>query len=141
MFEKKYEDRLVIWSKFRETLEESEEPFRLCRELYNKAPLVSIYTDPWDITTWPDPWQLLDENRYCEFNIVLGMCYSLQLTERFSGEKFEIHIGINTQKSEHYYLLVVGDRVLGFNNSTHVHVDQALKGLEPQEKHHMPPLN
>ena len=35
----------------------------------------------------------------------------------------------------------LGDRVLGFNNSTHVHVDQALKGLEPQEKHHMPPLN
>ena len=141
MFEKKYEDRLVIWSKFRETLEESEDPFRLCRELYNKAPLVSIYTDPWDITTWPDPWQLLDENRYCEFNIVLGMCYSLQLTERFSREKFEIHIGIDNKRSKHYYLLVVGDRVLGFTHSTHEHVDKVLKDLEPQEIHRMPPLN
>ena len=60
------------------------------------------------------------------------MCYSLQLTDRFKGTKFEIHIGINKTKSEHYYFLVVGDRVLGFDYSTHVHVDQALKDLEPK---------
>ena len=69
------------------------------------------------------------------------MCYSLQLTERFSGDKFEIHIGIDKENSEQFYLLVVGDRVLGFDSSAHVHVDQAFKYVEPQEIHTMPPLN
>jgi hypothetical protein len=141
MFEKKYEDRLVIWSKFRETLEESEEPFRLCRELYNKAPLVSIYTDPWDITTWPDPWQLLDENRYCEFNIVLGMCYSLQLTERFSKADFEIHICIDEVHSDMQYLLIIDNNyVLGYDRGAVMTLDSLPKTLKPQQTYRMQPL-
>ena len=136
-----YEQRLSGWSAFRETLELSDDPLQDVINYYNKIPTVSIQTDPYNSSTWPSPWELVNENMYCDFCRVLGMCYSLQLTDRFSREKFEIHIGINNEKSEHYYLLVVGDRVLGFYNSTHVHVDQALKNLEPQEIHSMPPLN
>ena len=67
------------------------------------------------------------------------MCYPLQLTDPFKGTKFEIHIGINKTKSEHYYFLVVGDRVLGFDYPNACPVDQALKDLEPQEIHSMSP--
>jgi len=136
-----YEQRLSEWSAFRETLEVSDDPLQDVIDYYNKIPTVSINTDPYTPSTWPSPWELVNENMYCDFCRVLGMCYSLQLTDRFSREKFEIHIGINNEKSEHYYLLVVGDRVLGFNSTAHVHVDQALKDLEPQQKHHMPHLN
>ena len=136
-----YEQRLSEWSTFREGLEDSKDPLQDVIDYYNKIPTASLQTDPYTPSTWPNPWELINENMYCDFCRVLGMCYSLQLTDRFSSEKFEIHIGINSQKSEHYYLLVVGDRVLGFDYSTHVHVDQALKTLEPQEIHHMPPLN
>lgn len=141
MFDKNNDQRLQAWSEFRKSLETSNTPIQDVIDFYSQSPIVSIHTDPWDETVWPTPWELVQENQYCEFCIVLGMCYSLQLTDRFSREKFEIHIGINNKKSEHYYLLVVGDRVLGFDNSTHVHVDQALKDLEPQEIHRMPPLN
>ena len=138
---KEYEIKLVNWTRFREQLEVSLNPFQDVIDYYNKIPTASLQTDPYTPSTWPTPWELINENMYCDFCRVLGMCYSLQLTDRFSSDKFEIHIGINSQKSEHYYLLVVGDRVLGFDYSTHVHVDQALKNLEPQEIHHMPPLN
>ena len=136
-----YEQRLSEWSAFRDTLEASEDPLQDVINYYNKVPTVSINTDPYTPSTWPSPWELVNENMYCDFCRVLGMCYSLQLTDRFSKETFEIHIGINNVKSEHYYYLLVGDRVLGFDYSTHVHADQALKGLEPQEIHRMPPLN
>ena len=37
------------------------------------------------------------------------MCFSLQLTERFKGSDFEIHICTNNEKSETLYLLFVDD--------------------------------
>ena len=136
-----YEQRLSEWSTFRDTLETSNDPLQDVIDYYRKIPTVSINTDPYTPSTWPSPWELVNDNMYCDFCRVLGMCYSLQLTDRFSREKFEIHIGIDNKRSEHYYLLVVGDRVLGSNSTAHVHVDQALKDLEPQQKHHMPHLN
>ena len=141
MFDKNNDQRLQAWSEFRKSLETSSNPIQDVLDFYSQSPIVSIHTDPWDETVWPTPWELVQENQYCEFCIVLGMCYSLQLTDRFSQEKFEIHIGIDNKRSKHYYLLVVGDRVLGFTHSTHEHVDKVLKDLEPQQIHHMPPLN
>ena len=95
-----YEQRLSEWSTFRDSLEASEDPLQDVINYYNKIPTVSIQTDPYTPSTWPSPWELINENMYCDFCRVLGMCYSLQLTDRFKGTKFEIHIGINKTKRE-----------------------------------------
>ena len=113
MFALKFEDRLTAWKSFRETLEVSPDPFQDVIDFYNKAPRTNIHADPYDRSTWPTPWELLEENQYCEFARVLGMCYSLQLTERFSGDQFEIHIIIDSKNSATLYLLHVGDIVIG----------------------------
>jgi len=141
MFDKNFEDRLVTWAAFRQELESHPEPFQAVIDYYNKAPLVSIYTDPWDKTTWPDPWQLVEENKYCEFGIVLGMCYSLQLTERFKHSKFEIHICIDRANSDLLYLLIIDDEhVLGYDRYETVTKDQLPETLEPQQTYAMPPI-
>ena len=141
MFEKNYEDRFLIWAKFREELDEAEDPFRLVQEFYNKAPLSSMYTDPWDNSTWPDPWQLVEENKYCEFGIVLGMCYSLQLTERFNHSTFEIHIYVDQEKSDMQYLLIVDNTyVLGYDRGAVLHKDSLPEHLKPQQTYAMPPI-
>lgn len=114
MFHKKYEDRLQLWSDFRESLETSDAPLQDVIDFYNQAPTVSIATDPYNRDTWPDPWQLIEENQYCEFCRVLGMCYSLQLTDRFSESVFEIHIGIHKEVAKTHYLLYVNDTVIGY---------------------------
>ena len=92
MTNKPYEVRLSEWSSFRESLEISKDPFQDVINYYNQFPIVSIHTDPYDMKSWPDPWDLIHENEYCEYCILLGMCYTLQLTDRFSKEDFEIHI-------------------------------------------------
>mgnify|MGYP000105311577 CR=1 FL=1 len=114
MFEKKFEDRLLEWKQFREQLETADNPLQSVVDFYNRAPLVAIQADPWDQSTWFDPWELLKENVYCPFVKILAICYTLQLTERFSQCQFQIHI---TQDEESIrYLLTVDDACVGYDS-------------------------
>lgn len=116
MYQPKYEDRLASWALFREELESSDDPFQHCIDKYSMAPTTSIVADPYDQKTWPGPWELIEWNTYCEFVSVLGMCYSLQLTERFSGANFEIHIGIDDADSCRRYICIVDDQYITNND-------------------------
>ena len=140
MFDRKYEDRLAIWSCLRQDLEQSKDPIQDVIDFYNMAPRVSIATDPWDKNCWPDPWELVFENQYDEFLTVLGQCYSLQLTDRFSGSLFEIHIGIDRDNSRTCYLLIINKKtVVGWNES-YVDIKEIPKTFESQKIYNMPPL-
>lgn len=119
MFEKSYEDRLVLWKEFRESLETTKNPFQDVIDFYNQSPKVSIHTDPYDRSCWPTPWELLEENQYCDFCRVLGMAYSLQLTDRFKESCFEIHIVIDNENSDTYYCLSIDDIVIGYTHDTY----------------------
>lgn len=140
MFDLKYEDRLHAWSCLRQELETSQDPFQQVINFYSKAPRVSIATDPWDKSRWPDPWEMVFENQYDEFLTVLGQCYSLQLTDRFKGSAFEIHIGIDVEESKTYYLCVINkSTVLGWNES-YVTLDQLPESLVSQKIYTMPDI-
>ena len=138
MKQKTYEDRLVEWSNFRNSLENSQDPIQDVIDYYNQIPVVSIHTDPYNKDMWPNPWELIYENEYCEYCILLGMCYTLQLTDRFSREDFEIHITLDENKSQHYYLLYVQGRVLGYEKNNHVNVNQIKETLISQCVYQMP---
>jgi len=130
MFNKKYEERLGIWSSFRESLEKAEDPFRLLIDFYKDAPQVSIHTDPYNREIWPTPWELLEENQYCDFCRVLAYCYSLQLTDRFKESVFEIHI--ITTGLEIYYLLQVDNWILGYEENEVIDKSQLPSDFKPQ---------
>ena len=118
-----YEQRLVVWSTFRNELESSKTPLQDVIEFYKSIPIVSIYTDPWDKETWPTPWELVNENQYCEFCRVLGYCFSLQLTERFNDAQFEIHISTSEALVYYYLLYVNKEYVLGYDSNNVVSID------------------
>ena len=138
MFEKNYEERLKIWSEFRQSLNTSCTPFEDVIAFYKRAPYVSIHTDPWNREMWPTPWQLIDENQYCDFVRVLGMCYSLQLTERFKDASTEIHIGIDNNITQ-YYLLMIDDTVIGWDDTV-VSLSELPDTYVSQRIYHMPSL-
>ena len=85
MFDKNMEDRLRAWSDFRNNLEDEPDPFKSTIELYNLAPLVTYNIDPDSPMTWPNPWELLNENQYDDLGYILGIGYTLGLTDRFSS--------------------------------------------------------
>ena len=68
--EQKTKQRLVNWHAFRLQLENSETPLEDVVNYFQSLPRVKVYTDPYDQTTWPTAWQLIDENEYCQFNIL-----------------------------------------------------------------------
>lgn len=120
MFDKSDVERLRAWHEFRLTLETSENPIQDTIDLYNKAPLVSIMMDPYNSETWLDPWELLNENLYCDFAIILAIGYTLSLTDRFLTEVKEIHICTNKEIAQTKYLLYIGDKVIGYQRNTAV---------------------
>jgi hypothetical protein len=140
MFNKKYEDRLRCWNEFRSNLETTEDPIQETIDLYNLCPLVSIQVDPYDQETWLDPWQLLYENTYCKFAAILGIAYTLQLTERFSQTPFEIHICTDKKNSEVKYLLYVANKVIGYNITRAVDVAEISQSITIEKIYQLPTL-
>jgi hypothetical protein len=140
MFDKKFEDRLAIWKKFRDSLEASLDPLQDVINFYKRTPLISMAADPYTPSSWPDPWELLEENNYCPFVKILAIFYTLQLTDRFSNSEFVIHITYNDANSSTYYLLYVDDRVIGLDGDIHVHRDSLPKNLRSIHEHRLQPL-
>ena len=124
MFDKSEVDRLRAWREFRDQLELSKNPVQDAIGLYNTAPIVSISVDPYSTETWPDPWELLNENTYCDFGIILGIAYTLQLTDRFSHTDQKITINTNKEVAETKYLLYTDNKVIGYNRTTWIGVDE-----------------
>jgi hypothetical protein len=139
--EKNQQTRLSAWYNLRQQLETSNDPFLDVTRFFLKLPRVKIYTDPYDSSTWPTPWELISENEYCEFNIILGICYTLQLTERFNNIKPKINVAVDAVNKTVYYLLVIDDKVYGYLDEEWTSVDQLPKTLKSQKIYNMKPLH
>jgi hypothetical protein len=140
MFLKKYGDRLRDWRDFRQSLEACNDPYRAAIDFYKTAPTVSFNADPYEQETWPGPWELIEENQYCEFCKLLGICYSLQLTERFSTDGFEIHITLDKEKSQTNYLLQTNGYCIGYEPSTAIPIIDLPHSLAIEKRYVMPYL-
>jgi len=110
--------RLAAWRQFRESLETSDTPF------------VSPYLDPQLPTEWPDPWHLMLDLRLDDLALVLGMLYTIKLTQRFIDTNCEIHMSMCSQNKHRQYMLVVENkRILNLEYGTVVSADR-LKTLD-----------
>lgn len=113
MFDLHGTERLTEWKKFRDSLEDSQDPFQDVLDLWTRAPFVSPFLNPRDPSTWPDPWHLVLDNRLDNLAIVLGILYTLKLTRRFMDSEYEIHMSIVDDKDPLYFL-VIENRVLNY---------------------------
>lgn len=81
VFQLNYEARLQNWYDLRTRLEGSDIQTQ-CVEIdkwWQRAPLITHHLHLLDTDTWPDPWELLVENTYCEVARAVGICYTLSL--------------------------------------------------------------
>lgn len=82
VFQLNYDTRLQSWYDLRKTIKDSGIETK-CVEIdkwWQKTPLVTHHLHILDSENWPDPWELLVENTYCEVARALGICYTLLLT-------------------------------------------------------------
>jgi len=139
MFNKPYEEKLKLWADFRTSLEQESDPIQAAIDFYSQSPKTSLNADPWDRDSWPTPWELLSDNEYCDFTRVLGICYSLQLTDCFKGSKFEIHICTHASRG-YVFLLAVDNQIIGWEEDTYVDYSQLPESVVPQHVYPMPDL-
>ena len=112
MFDLYDTDRLIKWRQFRDNLETSLTPLEDVTQFWSRAPFVSSYLNPRTPDEWPDPWHLVLNSKLDELAIVLGMLYTLKLTQRFIASRFEIHMSTTEASRYSKYFLVVDNHVL-----------------------------
>lgn len=139
--EQQHAARLAEWYNFRQQLEQSNNPLGDVATYFEQFPRAKFYTDPYDQTTWPTAWELINENEYCQFNVLLGICYTLQLTERFQDSQPKIQIAIDTSTKNLYYLLVLNNKVYGLQDGLWTTVNRLPKTLKIQKIYDMKPIH
>ena len=98
MYELKFEDKVKVWKDLREDLETSSKPFYLLSKFIKNLPRSTRKQNPWDPESVILPWHLIENNSFTEYDIALLSAYTLQLTDRFSDAKVEIHISKDIDK-------------------------------------------
>ena len=71
--------RLRAWHDLKEQLENADIE-TVCIQVdkfWQRCPMSNHYLHPDEIETWPNPWELLKDNSYCNYARALGMIYTL----------------------------------------------------------------
>ena len=120
MWNLKSVDRLQHWKNFRTELDTQgiSEAIKNTVELWNRAPFVPYYLADNLDPPWPNPWELLIENRYCDVAKVLGILYTLYFSKHRDSATFEIRIFRNPKNSQQYNTVWVngGEYIINFED-------------------------
>jgi hypothetical protein len=133
MFDKKFEDRLKVWHDFRASLSDDNDPVQSAIDFWNDAPESSRNIDPYDESTWPTPWEMIQENSYCEYTRILAIAYTLKLTDRFNDWQPVFKVGLDKRHSRLYYMCIIDDYVLGFDPEKSVHIKELPRSIHIQK--------
>lgn len=136
------DDRLDHWKNFRRRIGtlSVEQALIECESFWQKAPFAPFYLDYHDTTNWPDPWQLIYENWYCDLAKALGIVYTLHLCEHGEAMELEIKVFQDPISRGQYNLVYIdkGKYVLNFVpgevvNKTQIPTEfKCLTGLDSQ---------
>jgi hypothetical protein len=128
------EDRLRLWREFRHSLNllSLEKALTQIAEFWAKAPFTPYYLDMDSIENWPDPWELINENTYCDIAKCLGIVYTTLLTTHRSNLPAEIRIYADLEKNYEYNLawLAQGKYILNMIDGEVVNIEQFDKTLK-----------
>ena len=111
MFKLQPSDRLGRWKSFRYSLNEYpiDRAIALTNELWATCPFTPFYLDLDNPNSWPDPWTLLDENYYCDLAKILGIVYTLHLSDHGIDLNPEIRVYFHTKTKHTYHIAYLCD--------------------------------
>ena len=90
------------------------------------------FSSPWtgyhlhwdDREDWPDPWQLLDDNMFCEVARGLGILYTITLLDRADIHSAEL---VLTKNGHNLVLVDKSKYILNWDKSTVVNINPEVK--------------
>lgn len=135
MLSKRYEDRLSAWKKLRTQIDIESDPIQTAINFWSPIPESTRNIDPYDSATWPEPWEMIEENSFCEYTKILAIGYTLMLTEKYKDWHYEIRVGLDRKQSKLYYMLLAGEHVVGFEDGKSVHISKLPKNIHIEKTH------
>ena len=84
MWHSQFDRRLAAWNDLRNQSADQALPTLLqnINSWWHQTPWCPYHLHWDDQSTWPDPWQLLSDNVYCDLARALGIMYTVVLTDR-----------------------------------------------------------
>jgi len=111
MFNLPPSERLARWKQFRLSLNFVDLPnaIDLTQKFWQKCPFTPFYLDQTKPDSWPDPWQLILENYYCDVAKCLGMLYTLHLSDHSFRLQPELRIYTNYENKHQHCIAYLCD--------------------------------
>ena len=119
-----FEARLASWTFLREQCQDLPVEPALARinDWWFRAPWQPYYLHWDDRLSWPDPWQLLSDNVYCEVARGLGILYTITLLDR--ADMAPAHL-VLTDAGHNLVLVTKEKYILNWNATSIVNTIQA----------------
>lgn len=134
MWAHSFSDRLSNWHRLREQCQTLSPQLALdqINHWWFDAPWRPYYLHWDDQATWPDPWQLLSDNIFCEVARGLGMLYTISLLDRFDLTPASL---ILTQEGHNLVLVGKTKYILNWNPDSVVNTFQEVKIQRQYQQH------
>ncbi len=103
--------RLRHWKSFRAQIGKLSviDAISTTNALWQQCPFTPFYLDVENPETWPDPWQLITENYYCDLAKVLGIVYTLHLSDHNDNLIPEIRVYYDPIHHHQYHIAYFND--------------------------------
>lgn len=128
------QERLRFWQNFRLDLDKlsKEQAIETCNSLWAFCPYQKYYLT-WDqVDNWPNPWELLHENVYCDLARALGIMYTLYLTEHPFDIEIRVYNETSTKAQYNLVFIDKGKYVANYEHNTIVNKKQIERSLRLQ---------
>ena len=128
MWPKDFADRLVAWNGLRDSVQSVDVETALTKihDWWSTTPWRPYYLHWDDQATWPDPWQLLSDDVYCDLARALGILYTISLLDRADLVDAEL---ILTDEGDNLVQVVQGKYILNWKKDLIVNNKQKLKSI------------
>ena len=125
MWPRTFEQRLDSWVQLRQQVAtvDVETALQRINAWWFQTPWVPYHLHWDDQATWPDPWQLLSDNIYCDIARGLGLMYTISMLDRPDIQDAElIEVG-----SDNLVQLSQGKYILNWDKDEIVNISSTLK--------------
>jgi hypothetical protein len=134
MWPRDFAARLESWTALRRQTQDQDPATALAaiNAWWFNTPWQAYYLD-WDNQlTWPDPWQLLSDNVYCDVAKALGILYTITLLDRADMADATL---VLTEDHRNLVLVSKTKYILNWNSDGVVNTNQAVKIRRQFEQH------
>ena len=129
-----FSDRLTAWAELRRQcqIRDLESALTAINEWWFNSPWQPYYLHWDDQPNWPDPWQLLSDNIYCDLAKALGILYTISLLDRADLADATL---VLTEEGDNLVQVAKEKYILNWNPDTVVNTFQAVKIKRQYQQH------